>query len=72
MALFDVSEEEEDETAAVLGQAVVFAGSPPSLSSISPSMRGIAALMPKVLKGLVVVGAGIGYHCCCLLLKIVT
>jgi len=37
-----------EESAAVLGEAVVFAGSPPALNSMGPSLRGIAALMPKV------------------------
>ena len=50
MALQDAAhqEEEEGEGAAVLGEAVVFAGSPPAMNSMGPSLRGVAALMPKV------------------------
>ena len=48
MALQDAAPEEEGEGAAVLGEAVVFAGSPPAVNSMGPSLRGVAALMPKV------------------------
>ncbi len=35
-------------SATALGDAVVCAGSPPSMRSIGPSLRGVTALMPKV------------------------
>ena len=33
---------------ATLGEAVVFAGSPPGINSMVPSLRGVTALMPRV------------------------
>lgn len=44
-------EEEKDAAAAeaaALGDAVVFAGSPPAMNSMMPSLRGVNALMPQV------------------------
>jgi len=42
------AEAAEEAAEEVLQEAVVFAGSPPSINSMMPSLRGVNALMPKV------------------------